>query len=381
MRGRAAAQAYHFIEIIMSESNKRIHVAITLGDVNGIGCEVVLKALTDQHITEICTPVIYGSGKVLAFYRKMLNVQNFNSVQIRETDDIVERKVNIVSCMPEDLKVEPGQSSDAAGKAAVKSLEAAVTALKEGRVDVVVTAPVNKHTMQGPDFAFPGQTEFFQQAFGAEESLMFMVGPTLKIGTVTGHMPLKDVPAAVTEERIIAKLEVMQRSLQQDFTVLRPKIAVLALNPHAGEDGLLGDEESRIIAPAIAAAYAKGIAAFGPFPADGFFASDQFLHFDAVLAMYHDQAMLPFKVMNYAAGVNFTAGLPVVRTSPAHGTAYGLAGKDEASCQSFKDALYAACDIYRRRTAHAACAAHALKDTHAPKKAMEEKDTQQTQNQ
>lgn len=365
----------------MSESNKRIHVAITLGDINGIGCEIILKALADTHVCEICTPVIYGSGKVLAFWRKLLNIQNFNSVQIRETDDIVERKVNIVSCLPDDLRTEPGVPSEAAGKASVTCLEKAVAALKAGKVDVVVTAPVNKHIMQGPDFAFPGQTEYFQQAFGAGESLMFMVGQTLKVGTVTGHLPLKDVASAITEERILAKLMVMQQSLVQDFAVLRPKIAVLALNPHAGENGLLGEEESRVIAPALAAASAKGIAAFGPFPADGFFASEQFLHFDAVLAMYHDQAMIPFKLMNYESGVNFTAGLPVVRTSPAHGTAYGLAGRNEASCQSFKDALYAAIDIFKCRSAHAAALAHALKDPHpARKAAAEDEDKQQTQN-
>ncbi len=359
----------------MSETNRKPRVAISIGDINGIGCEIIMKTLADQHILEICTPVVFGSGKVTAYYRKVLNIQNFNSIQIRDASETVDRKINIVSCLPDDIKVEFGQSTETAGKASLQSLQSAVTAVKQGNADVLLTAPVNKYNMQCESFGFPGQTEYLQDTFGASEVLMFMVSESLRIGTVTGHMALRDVPEALTAERIIAKLSVMHQSMARDFAVPRPKIAVLALNPHAGENGLLGTEESGIIAPAIAAANAKGILAFGPFSPDGFFASDSMRRFDAVLAMYHDQAMLPFKLMNCGTGVNFTAGLPVVRTSPAHGTAYDLAGRNEASCQSFRDALYAACDIFRRRSSYAATEAQALKDTRpARHAAVEEKD-------
>ncbi|MBR2225609.1 MAG: 4-hydroxythreonine-4-phosphate dehydrogenase PdxA, partial [Bacteroidales bacterium] len=262
------------------------------------------------------------------------------------------KRINIVNCLPDNFYAEPGQSSPDSAKAAMMSLEAAVKDLKEGYIDVLVTGPINKRAMTAEGFGYTGHTEYLQDAFGAEEIAMIMVSPQLRVAIATGHIPLKDVPAALTKEKILSKLRLMNESLERDFAIPRPKIAVLGLNPHCGDGGLLGDEEQRIILPAVLQAQEEGILAFGPYSPDGYFGLGNYNRFDATLAMYHDQGLGPFKALAFSEGVNFTAGLPVVRTSPDHGTAYDMAGRDEADPHSMLHAIYTAIDIFNNRLAY-----------------------------
>lgn len=332
-------------------SEQLIRVGITHGDINGIGYEVILKALNDPRMTEMCTPVIYGSAKIAAFYRKNIDMQPVQLTQAASADEIRNGAVNIINVVPDDVKVEPGVDTRTAGEAAYTALERAVADLRAGRIDVLVTAPINKHNIQSDTFTFPGHTEYLEAALAGEgeKALMVMCSDDMRVALVTTHMPLSRVPAAITREGIVDKLRVFNRSLIRDFGVHAPRIAVLSLNPHAGEDGLLGTEEKEIIAPAIEDARGKKILAFGPYAADGFFGSGIYHRFDGVLAMYHDQGLAPFKALAMECGVNFTAGLPYVRTSPDHGTGYDIAGKGAASEQSMRSAIYAAIDIYRNR--------------------------------
>ncbi|MCK9219248.1 MAG: 4-hydroxythreonine-4-phosphate dehydrogenase PdxA [Bacteroidales bacterium] len=334
------------------EKEKRVRVGITQGDVNGIGYEVILKTLQDQRLMEIYTLVVYGSSKVASYYKKTLNLNEINLNLIKKADQAHPRRPNIINIHDEEIKIDLGQSTPIAGELSVLSLEAAVDDLMKDNIDVVVTAPINKKNIQSENFTFPGHTEYFAKKFNTENYLMLMINKVFRIGVVTGHLPLGKVKETITEELILKKIQVLDQSLQRDFSVVKPRIAVLALNPHAGDDGLLGDEEKTIILPAIEKAYQQNILAFGPYPADGFFGADNFKKFDGVLAMYHDQGMIPFKLMSFEEGVNFTAGLPIVRTSPAHGTAYNLAGKNEASPESFRNALYLAGDIFLNRIAY-----------------------------
>lgn len=335
-----------------------IRVGITQGDINGISYEILLKTFGDIRITELCTPIIYGSTKVAAYHRKALDLQPvmFNLIDDAQNADV--NKINIVNCTPDEVKVELGKATKAAGDAALASLERATKDLAEGLIDVLVTAPINKHTIQQDDFHFPGHTEYLEAKFGSEKekSLMILVKGDLRVALVTGHMPLSEVPAAITQQKIQETAKIFSKSLRRDFGIGKPRIAVLSLNPHAGEKGLLGSEEKDIIIPAIEALGAD-VFCFGPYAADGFFGSGQFKHFDGVLAMYHDQGLAPFKTLAMEDGVNFTAGLPIVRTSPAHGTAYDIAGKNLASEESFRSAIYMAVDTCRHRvdfdTAHA----------------------------
>lgn len=328
----------------------KLVVGITQGDSNGIGYEVIIKSLADERILDSFTPVIYGSSKLMGFYRKTLhNIGPMDINVINSAADAKQKKINLVNCLPDNIYAEPGQSTPDSAKAAIKSLEMAVKDLKEGQVDVLVTAPINKRAMNEEGFCNTGHTEYLQREFGADDVTMIMVSDQIKIGVVTGHIPLRDVPKSLTKDSILGKLRIMKDSLLRDFGVTDPKIAVLGLNPHCGDGGLLGDEEQNIILPAVQAAQAEGIQAFGPYSPDGFFGLGNYSRFDATLAMYHDQGLAPFKALAFSDGVNFTAGLPIVRTSPDHGTAYDMAGRDEADPRSMMSAIYTAIDIFRRR--------------------------------
>jgi 4-hydroxythreonine-4-phosphate dehydrogenase len=333
----------------MTQQHK-VRIGITLGDYNGVGPEVVIKALADNRLLNLVTPIVYGSGRVISYYKKLLAVEDFNYTQVRNKGQFAPKSVNVINCWEDSLEITPGKASKESGKAAFTALKQACDELKEGVIDALVTAPIDKQTIHSEEFPFKGHTEYLTQFFGSSESLMFMVSDKLRVGIVTEHIPLKNVATAITREKIESKLKVMDHSLKKDFNILKPKIAVLGLNPHAGDNGLLGDEEDQIIRPVIADQKNKGRLVFGPFPADGFFASGTYLKYDAVLAMYHDQGLVPFKSIAFEDGVNFTAGLSVVRTSPDHGTAYGIAGKNQANETSLREAIYHAAEIFRHRT-------------------------------
>jgi 4-hydroxythreonine-4-phosphate dehydrogenase len=325
-------------------------IGITLGDINGIGPEVIIKALKNNRITKYLTPVIYGSAKVLSYYRKQLDANQFNFSPINDLSKVYHRKVNVFNCWEENIDITPGVNNEHGGKYAFKALEKATKHLVDGKIAALVTAPINKLNIQNDNFKFPGHTEYLTEKAGSKDSLMFLITDSLKVGVLTGHIPLKEVPSKITKESIENKLKLMNQSLKKDFGIGKPKIAVLGLNPHAGEDGLLGSEENEIIKPAIESVKEKGMLVFGPFPSDGFFGVGQHKKYDGVLAMYHDQGLLPFKTLAFSNGVNYTAGLPIVRTSPDHGTAYSIAGKNEADEESMRMAIYAALDISDQRS-------------------------------
>jgi 4-hydroxythreonine-4-phosphate dehydrogenase len=327
----------------------RIRVGVTIGDVNGIGPEVIIKAFSDTRMLQVCTPVIYGSGKAISFYRKLMNAQEFNYNTIRTINDQIPRKLNLINCWEEEIKIEPGKPSLQTGTYALTAFRSAVADLAAGNIDVLVTGPVDKNSIQAEGIIFTGHTEYIGQAFNVPDPLMFLVSGKLRVALVTGHVPVTKVAELITKERILAKLAMMSASLKRDFGIRKPRIAVLGLNPHAGDNGLLGKEEQEIIAPAVKEASEKGMLVFGPYSSDGFFGAGLHNKFDAVLAMYHDQGLIPFKTLAFENGVNFTAGLPVVRTSPDHGTAYDLAGKGTASEISLREAVYLALDIYQNR--------------------------------
>jgi 4-hydroxythreonine-4-phosphate dehydrogenase len=329
--------------------NSKIKVGISHGDINGIGYEVIIKTLMEPHILEMCTPIIYGSPKVAAYHRKALNIENVSFNHVRGAQEASANKANIINCIDENIRVELGKSTPSAGESSFYALEKAATDLQKGLIDVLITAPINKHNIQSEQFKFPGHTEYLTKQFNADDSVMLMIAENLRIGVVTGHVPVVDIPRNLTKKKILSKLRIINRSLVQDFAVTNPRIAVLGLNPHAGDNGLIGKEELEIITPAIDQARNEGIAAMGPYPADGFFGSGDYARFDAILAMYHDQGLIPFKLISFERGVNFTAGLSVIRTSPAHGTAFNIAGEGKASPDSFREALYLAIDIYKNR--------------------------------
>ena len=340
----------------------KIIIGITHGDINGIGYEVILKTISDPRMLETFIPVIYGSAKVAAFYRKQLDIQGLNFNTVSTIEEINPKRVNIINCVDEEIKVELGISTLEAGKAAFLSLERATEDLKKGALHAIVTAPINKKNIQSDSFHFPGHTEYLEEKFGpGTPALMMLANDVMRVAGVTGHIPVKDVSAEITEKLILDKLIVLNASLKKDFSIVRPRIAVLGLNPHAGDGGVIGLEEQAVIIPAMKQAEKLGIICVGPYPADGFFGSGSFTKFDAILAMYHDQGLIPFKTVSMENGVNFTAGLNVIRTSPAHGTAYELAGKNMASEDSFRQALYMAYDIYQNRTINAELSANPLK--------------------
>jgi len=325
-------------------------VGITQGDGNGIGYEVIIKALSDPRILESFTPVIYGSSKIFGFYKKSLHeIEQLDTNVIASAKDAHPKRINIVNCLPENVYVEPGQSTPESAKSAMKALECAVEDIKQGLIDVLVTAPINKRAMTAEGFGYTGHTEYLENAFGVKDVAMFMVSDSLKVGVVTGHIPVKDISASITQEKIISKLRLMSDSLKRDFAVNSPRIAVLSLNPHSGDGGLLGNEEVTIISPAVKAAREQGIEAYGPFSPDGFFGLGHYANYDATLAMYHDQGLAPFKSIAFEEGVNYTAGLPIVRTSPDHGTSYDIAGRDLADPRSMRSAIFTAIDILGNR--------------------------------
>ena len=331
------------------EQQKMIRVAITQGDTNGVGCEVILKTFSDAGMFELCTPIIYGSPKVIAYHRKALNLETNFSI-INRAEEARDGRLNVLTCFDEEVKIELGQPSEEAGQAALKALERAMSDYQAGLFDVLVTAPINKATIQSPNFHFPGHTEYIEKKVGeGNKALMILMNESLRVALVTTHLPIKDISKAITKEAIIEKATIFHKSLKRDFRISSPRIAVLSLNPHAGDNGLLGSEEKEIILPAIEELEKQGIQAFGPFAADGFFGSNNYDHFDGVLAMYHDQGLAPFKTIALDSGVNFTAGLPIVRTSPDHGTAYDIAGQGKADENSFRQAVYTAIDVFRNR--------------------------------
>lgn len=329
---------------------ERLKIAITHGDPNGIGYEIIFKTFADPEMLELCTPVVYGSPKVASYHRKTLESQtNFNTVN--SAADAVAGVLNLVHATADEVKIDLGHATEESGRAALAALERAVADWKAGLVDAVVTAPICKYATQADTFHFPGHTEFLEDRVGREgqQALMILMNERLRVALVTTHLPVGKVAAAVTEENVLSHLRTLHASLLRDFGISNPRIAVLALNPHAGEDGLLGTEEQTALKPAIATANDEGINAYGPLAADGFFGTHAYEHYDAVLAMYHDQGLAPFKMLAMDDGVNFTAGLDIVRTSPDHGTGFDIAGRGVASENSLRQAIYAAIDICRNR--------------------------------
>lgn len=337
----------------MAGRAEKLRVGITLGDINGIGPEVIIKSFLDERVFKQFTPVVFGNPRVISFYRKQFQIEKLQYTTVKSLQQLSTNSLNIFPVWEEEVAIQPGKPDEISGKYAFLSLQAACDALKAGDIDLLVTAPINKKFIHSEQFHFKGHTHFLADTFEEKEVLMFMISDDLKVGLVTEHIPVTEVAAAISSEKIVAKLRLMQRSLKADFGIDKPKIAVLGLNPHAGDDGLIGSEETNIIIPAIKAAKEEQIMAFGPYPADGFFGNKQYQAFDAVLAMYHDQGLIPFKALTFGQGTNYTAGMKFVRTSPDHGTAEKIAGKNTADATSFLQAIYAAVDIYHQREIYA----------------------------
>jgi 4-hydroxythreonine-4-phosphate dehydrogenase len=335
----------------MIKKAENIIVGISIGDLNGIGSEVILKTFEDSRMLELCTPVIFANVKILSFVKK-----SFESTSmihgIDRLDQIVLGKINVLNVWQEGVEINFGVNDEKIGKYAIKSFVAATKALKEGLVDVLVTAPINKYNIQSEDFKFPGHTDYLDQELEGS-ALMMMVQDNLRVGLLTDHIPLSEVASHLTEAVIIKKIETVKQSLIQDFSINKPKIAVLGLNPHCGDGGVIGKEDDAILKPALKKIFEKGVLVFGPFAADGFFGSNQYEKYDAVVATYHDQGLIPFKTLSFGNGVNYTAGLNKIRTSPDHGTAYDIAGKGIADYNSFKEAIYLAIDIFHSRNQYA----------------------------
>ena len=331
----------------MIKKAENIIVGISIGDLNGIGSEVVLKTFEDSRMLEFCTPVIFANVKIISFVKKTF--ESTSAIHGIDTlEQIVIGKINVLNVWRENVDLNFGVNDDAVGKYAIKSFVTATKALKEGKIDVLVTAPINKYNIQSDEFKFPGHTDYLNQELEGN-ALMFMVQDTLRVGLLTDHIPVNDVASHLTEDLIKQKIETIKQSLIQDFSVNKPKIAVLGLNPHAGDGGVIGQEDDTILKPVIKKLFEKGTMVFGPYPADGFFGNSQYEKFDAVIAAYHDQGLIPFKTLSFGNGVNYTAGLNKIRTSPDHGTAYDIAGKGIANHNSFKEAVFLAIDIYNSR--------------------------------
>ena len=327
---------------------EKVKVGVSIGDVNGIGMEVIIKTFMDKRMLDFCTPVIFGSSKIASYHRKVLNIKDFSFNTIDAIDKASPKRANLLNCLPEETIVELGKDTKASGSLAFESIKQAVEALKRKEVDVLVTAPINKHSIHSSKFNFPGHTEYFAEKFDATP-LMLLASTDLKVALVTEHIPISKVAATLSEELILKKLHILNKTLQEDFLIRKPKIAVLSLNPHSGDRGIIGEEDDALIAPTIKKAFDDGMLAYGPYAADGFFGSEMYKDFDATLAMYHDQGLIPFKTLSFHEGVNFTAGLPIIRTSPDHGTAYEIAGKNQASEMAFRNAVFMACKIHRNR--------------------------------
>jgi 4-hydroxythreonine-4-phosphate dehydrogenase len=332
----------------MSKESSKVKIGISIGDINGIGMEVIIKTFRDSRMLEVCTPVVYGSSKIASFHRKELEINDFSFNKIKNIGEASSKKPNLIECWQEEVKISLGESTPEGGKYAFASLEAATNDLAEGKIHALVTAPINKDNIQSEEFDFPGHTEYLDHKFEGE-SLMLMANENIKIGVATNHIPISAVANSLSADNIFSKLKILNKTLIQDFCISSPRIAVLGLNPHAGDSGLIGKEEEDIIIPAINNAKSVGVNAFGPYAADGFFGSANYKKFDAILAMYHDQGLIPFKSLSFGEGTNFTAGLNIIRTSPDHGVAYEIAGKNVAYEDSFRKAIYMACDIQKNR--------------------------------
>lgn len=327
---------------------EKLKIGISIGDINGIGLETIIKTFSDPRVLKQCIPVLYGSTKVVSYHKNIVGI-DFRFNAIRSAEHLQSDKINVVNCWQDNVNITLGKPTETGGKCAHISLDAATEDLKKGLVDALVTAPINKQAMKMANFEYPGHTEYLTDKLNADESLMLMVSDDLRVGLVTNHLPIRDVASSINKDLIVKKIGIMNDTLKLDFNIERPIIAVLGLNPHAGDEGAIGDEELNIIRPAIVECKKKGIMVAGPFAADGFFGSGQFTKFDGILAMYHDQGLGPFKTLSLKNGVNFTAGLPYVRTSPDHGTAYDLAGKNSSDASSFRKAIFSAIDICRTR--------------------------------
>ena len=328
--------------------SKPIKLGISIGDTNGVGLEVILKSFKDKRMLDFCTPILFGDYKLAIKTKKQLGLDDVYLNKIQSVKDCEKKKVNIINCWKEELNPTLGNNTPDGGKYALKSLECASQSLKNKEVDVLVTAPINKENIQSDSFKFPGHTEYLEHQFEGK-ALMLMLSDDLRIGLVTGHIPIEEVSKTIHKDLIVEKLIAFNQTLKQDFGIRKPKIAVLGLNPHAGDNGLLGKEEEKTIIPALQKAQEEGLLSFGPYPADGFFGSNKLSAFDGVLAMYHDQGLVPFKTLSFGNGVNFTSGLAIIRTSPDHGTAFDIAGQNLASETSFIQAIYSACDIFKKR--------------------------------
>lgn len=337
----------------------KIRVGITLGDLNGIGGEIILKSFEDPRMTELCTPVIFASGKTMSAYKRALNI-NTTFHGIRQAGLLIHGKVNVVNLWHEDPAIRFGEANSDGGKYALLSLEAAVGALQKNEIDVLVTAPINKKTIQSDRFKFPGHTDYLAEKFKGE-SLMFMVAGDLRIGLLTDHVPVKDIAGVITQDLVRKKIDKIITSLKMDFKIRKPRIALLGINPHSGDSGVIGSEDDEILKPVIRECLDAGKVVMGPFAADSFFGGDQYRNYDAILAAYHDQGLIPFKTLSFGRGVNFTAGLSIVRTSPDHGTAFEIAGKNQADSGSFKEALFTAMQIFRNREEYLTLIANPLK--------------------
>lgn len=327
-------------------------VGITTGDLNGIGLECIIKIFSDQRVLEFCTPVVFGNNKVLNFYRKVLPEVNINYNNIKDLTKLSPKQVNIVNTWEEDVAITPGSLNEIGGKYAVQSLLAATQALKENKIHVLITAPIHKKNVKSAEFPFTGHTPFLKDFFEVKDVLMLMCAENMRVGLVTEHVPVSEIAKHITKESIISKLRLMKDSLRRDFGIDKPRIAVLGLNPHAGDEGLIGKEDDEIIRPAVIEAKKSDTLVYGPYAADAFFARGNHEKFDGVLAMYHDQGLIPFKSLAKGLGINYTAGLPGVRTSPDHGTAFDIAGKDKADESSFREAIFAALDIHAKRSGY-----------------------------
>ena len=324
-------------------------IGFTCGDVNGVGAELIIKTLSDARILEICTPVVFASNKVINFYRKSVPEIVFNFMSIKELSRVNHKQANVYNCWEEEVSITPGLMNEIGGKYAIKSLLAAAQALKENKIHGLVTAPIHKKNIQSAEFNHTGHTPFLKNFFGVKDVVMLLTAENLKVGLVTEHVPVKDIAQYITRENITSKLHILHASLQQDFGIDKPKIAVLGLNPHAGDEGLIGKEEEEIIKPAVKDAKQRNMLVMGPFSADAFFARAQYEKFNALLAMYHDQGLIPFKSLSIGEGVNYTAGIAGIRTSPDHGTAFDIAGKNQADEGSFRAAIFTCIDIINNR--------------------------------
>jgi 4-hydroxythreonine-4-phosphate dehydrogenase len=343
----------------MTKKAENVIVGISIGDLNGVGSEVILKTFEDTRMMEMCTPVIFGNVKVLSFVKKTFEL-TCNLHGIDSLDQLVIGKINVLNVWKESVNVEFGKNDETVGQYAIKSFTEAVAALKTKKIDVLVTAPINKYNIQSEDFKFPGHTDYLDQELEGD-ALMLMVQDNLRVGLLTDHIPVNEVSAHLTEALIRKKLITINNSLKQDFGVTKPKIAVLGVNPHSGDNGVIGKEDDEVVKPALKRLFEEGVLVFGPYSADSFFGSGQYEKYDAVIAAYHDQGLIPFKTLSFGGGVNYTAGLEAVRTSPDHGTAYDIAGKGIADNNSFKEALYMALDIYHSREQYAELTKNPLK--------------------